>query len=119
MSSAWVLTASAVVLTAGYILWTVQRVYLGPEYKGQHGDHLHDLELREWIIAVPLVLGAIWFGIYPQSLLKYMQPSVDAEVEQLADWAKRNGPAPIGPAKAAVADSVIEPIAPPVATVGK
>ena len=35
-----VISASVVILTAGYILWTLQRVYLGPEYKGPHGDHL-------------------------------------------------------------------------------
>ncbi len=33
-----VVAASVVILTAGYILWTIQRVYLGPEYKGPHGD---------------------------------------------------------------------------------
>ncbi len=35
--------ASAVILTAAYILWTLQRVYLGPEYKGPHGEHLHPM----------------------------------------------------------------------------
>ena len=39
-----VVAASVVILTAGYILWTIQRVYLGPEYKGPHarGPHAHD-----------------------------------------------------------------------------
>ena len=39
-----VIAASVVILTAGYILWTIQRVYLGPEYKGPHADvdHAHD-----------------------------------------------------------------------------
>ena len=27
--------AGVVILTAGYILWTIQRVYLGPEYKAR------------------------------------------------------------------------------------
>ena len=35
-----VVAASVVILTAGYILWTIQRVYLGPEYKGPHGEAL-------------------------------------------------------------------------------
>ncbi|MGH7135377.1 MAG: complex I subunit 4 family protein, partial [Pirellulales bacterium] len=35
-----VISAATVILTAGYILWTLQRVYLGAEYKGPHGDHI-------------------------------------------------------------------------------
>ena len=35
-----VVAASVVILTAGYILWTIQRVYLGPEYKGPHAEAL-------------------------------------------------------------------------------
>ena len=54
-----VLSASVVILTAGYILWTLQRVYLGPEYKGPHGDHLTPMNAREMGIAIPLVVLAI------------------------------------------------------------
>ena len=36
-----VISASVVILTAGYILWAMQRVYLGPEYKGPHGEAHH------------------------------------------------------------------------------
>ena len=35
-----IVAAAVVILTAGYILWTIQRVYLGPEYKGPHADAL-------------------------------------------------------------------------------
>jgi NADH-quinone oxidoreductase subunit M len=35
-----IIAASGVILTAGYILWTIQRVYFGPEYKGPHGEAL-------------------------------------------------------------------------------
>ncbi len=36
-----IIAASGVILTAGYILWAIQRVYLGAEYKGPHreGDY--------------------------------------------------------------------------------
>ncbi len=81
-----VISASVVILTAGYILWAIQRVYLGPEYKGPHGDALKPITMRELAIAVPLMVGAIVFGIYPDGLLRYMQPSVDRQVDQLAAW---------------------------------
>jgi NADH-quinone oxidoreductase subunit M len=81
-----IISAGTVILTAGYILWTVQRVYLGPQYKGPHGDHLHEMTLREKCIAIPLVVCTIIFGIYPQAAFSYMSPSVNASVKQLMDW---------------------------------
>jgi NADH-quinone oxidoreductase subunit M len=81
-----VLSASVVVLTAGYILWTLQRVYLGPEYKGPHPEALVPMTAREIGIAAPLVVFAILFGIFPRLLLDYMTPTVDQTVQQLAAW---------------------------------
>jgi NADH-quinone oxidoreductase subunit M len=88
-----VLSASVVILTAGYILWAVQRVYLGAEYKGPHPEALVPITSREFSIAIPLVVLAILFGVYPDSVLRYMQPSVDQTVEQLAEWTSVNEPA--------------------------
>ena len=45
-----VVAASVVILTAGYILWTIQRVYLGPEYKGPHAEALTPATPREMAI---------------------------------------------------------------------
>ncbi len=80
-----VISAAVVILTAGYILWTIQRVYLGAEYKGPHGDALTPISMRELAIAVPLLVLAVVFGVYPNCVLRYMQPSVDRQVEQLAE----------------------------------
>lgn len=85
-----VCSASVVILTAGYILWTLQRVYLGPEYKGPHGDHLHDITPRELAIAAPLLALAIVFGVYPRALFDYMRPTVEATVGDLAAWTERH-----------------------------
>ena len=83
-----VVAASVVILTAGYILWTLQRVYLGPEYKGPHADALKPMTAREIGIAVPLVVFAILFGVYPQAVFNYMAPTVDQTIEQLAEWTR-------------------------------
>ena len=88
-----VISAAVVILTAGYILWAIQRVYLGAEYKGPHPEALTPITPRELAIAVPLLAFAIYFGVNPNALLKYMQPSVDQTVVELAEWTKANEPA--------------------------
>jgi NADH-quinone oxidoreductase subunit M len=87
-----VISAAVVILTAGYILWALQRVYLGPEYKGPHGEALTPITFREFAIAAPLLALAIFFGVNPQALLNYMAPSVNQTVEELADWTRTNEP---------------------------
>ena len=99
-----VISAAVVILTAGYILWAIQRVYLGPSYKGPHPEALTPMTLREFSIAAPLLALAIYFGVNPNALLKYMQPSVDKTVVELTDWTKKNEPAPV--AKPATADAI-------------
>ena len=88
-----VISAAVVILTAGYILWAIQRVYLGAEYKGPHREALTPITPREFSIAAPLLAFAIFFGVYPKALLNYMQPSVDKTVVELADWTQANEPA--------------------------
>jgi NADH-quinone oxidoreductase subunit M len=76
-----ILAALTVVLTAAYILWTLQRVYLGvnPAYK----DYT-DINLRELITIVPLVILAVLLGVLPFLLLNMMEPHVSALVNALA-----------------------------------
>jgi NADH-quinone oxidoreductase subunit M len=89
-----VISASVVIITAAYILWTLQRVYLGPEYKGPHGDHLYPITRRELAIAAPLLALAILLGVYPQAVFRYMTPSVDRTVDDLAAWTRIDEQAP-------------------------
>ncbi|MCX7012974.1 MAG: NADH-quinone oxidoreductase subunit M [Candidatus Sumerlaeota bacterium] len=64
-----------IVLGAGYILWAVQRVYLGPlkeEYKG-----FPDVSWVEAFTLVPLAVGCIVFGVYPKLMLDVFAPTTD------------------------------------------
>ncbi len=83
-----IVSASVVILTAGYILWTIQRVYLGPEYKGPHGDALTPMTSREIAIIAPLLVFAVLLGVYPSALLDYTTPTVAATVDDLTAWTK-------------------------------
>jgi len=72
----------ATVLTAGYLLWTWQRVFLGVN---PNTAAYPDLSLREGLILLPFVLLAIALGVLPQTLLLgWMEPSVTGLVENLA-----------------------------------
>lgn len=72
-----IIAASGVILTAGYILWTIQRVYLGPEYKGPHPEALVPINDREKAIAWTLAILAVVLGIFPyHTVFAYMEPSV-------------------------------------------
>jgi NADH-quinone oxidoreductase subunit M len=72
----------ATVLTAGYLLWTWQRVFLGTNPKT---SAYPDLSLREAIILIAFVVFAIALGVFPQFLLlSWVEPSVTGLVESLA-----------------------------------
>jgi len=80
-----VLAAAAVVLTAGYILWTIQRVFLG---RNEAWKGLPDLSPREIGISAPLVVLTVLMGVFPQALiLSWMSPSVDRMVAGVASGA--------------------------------
>jgi NADH-quinone oxidoreductase subunit M len=77
-----VVAAAAVILTAGYILWTIQRVFLG---RNEHYRGLPDLTAREWTISVPLVVLTVALGVFPQTLVfSWMSPSVQQMVNAIA-----------------------------------
>ncbi len=82
-----VLAAATVVLTAAYILWTIQRVFLGvnPAYK-----NYPDINVRELVTVLPLVILSVALGILPgQLLLNWMEPSVTNLIDTLANVAGR------------------------------
>jgi len=68
-----------IVLTAGYILWAMQRVYMGklkPEYA-----NFPDLTVREYAMLVPLAIGCILFGVYPKLMLDVFTPATEVFVK--------------------------------------
>jgi NADH-quinone oxidoreductase subunit M len=70
-----------VVLTAGYILWCVQRVFLGeakPEY-----ESFSDANAREIFTLAPLAVLCIVLGIYPTIALRVFDGTMGALIRQL------------------------------------
>jgi NADH-quinone oxidoreductase subunit M len=77
-----VLAALTVVITAAYILWTLQRVFMGenPQYR-----NYSDINVREIVCITPLVVLSVALGVLPgYLLLNWMEPSLTGLVETLA-----------------------------------
>ncbi len=72
-------SAFGIVLTAGYMLWTLQRVFLGTLPEKWNG--LTDINTRELISLVPLAVIVIFLGIYPMPIINLMNTSANALVE--------------------------------------
>jgi NADH-quinone oxidoreductase subunit M len=82
-----VIAASVVILTAGYILWCIQRVYLGAEYLGPHEEELTPCTTREKTIGCILLSLAILFGVFPyQTVIRFMEKTIEQQVQDLSDW---------------------------------
>lgn len=71
-----------VVLAAAYLLWLYQRVMLG-EVKDDEIAGLKDLNLREAMTLIPLVIMAIVMGIYPKPFLEMIEEPVNAIIERV------------------------------------
>ncbi len=71
-----ILAAFGVILTAGYILWLIRRVYLGRERE----EYLSfpDASARETFILVPMAILCIALGIFPmQTVFNYTNGTLD------------------------------------------
>lgn len=69
-----IVAASAIVLTAGYLLWTLQRVWLGQADEKYLG--LAEINARELATLVPLAVIVLALGVYPHAVLDLINVSL-------------------------------------------
>jgi NADH-quinone oxidoreductase subunit M len=65
-----------VILTAAYMLWTVQRVFLGPE-KPEYKD-FPEIDSREMLVLTPLTVMAVLLGVLPVFVFAFTNTTVAA-----------------------------------------
>ena len=76
------IAAVGVIMAAVYILYMFQKMFLGPEGSiveevRKHGHALRDLNWREIVTAVPLLVFIFWIGLYPKPFFELMAPAVE------------------------------------------
>jgi NADH-quinone oxidoreductase subunit M len=64
------------------MLWLYQRMFFGT-IDNPKNEKLIDLSTREWIYMTPLVILALWIGVYPKPFLSYIERPVNAVVRQV------------------------------------
>ena len=68
--------ASGIVLGAAYMLWLYQRTMFG-KIENPKNEKLADLNWREFATYAPLLVLAVWIGIYPAPFIRRLDTSVN------------------------------------------
>ena len=77
-----VIAATGIILAAAYMLWMYQRVMFGELTKPEN-KILKDLSGREILVLSSVTLFIFWIGIYPQTFLSRMEPTVKNYLTQV------------------------------------
>jgi NADH-quinone oxidoreductase subunit M len=88
-----ILAATGVIFAAVYMLWMFQRVMFGT-LDNPKNQELSDLNLREILVLLPIVVFIVWIGVYPRPFLKRMEKSVSHVLTQSKPMAASQTPAP-------------------------
>ncbi len=79
---------SGVVLGAVYMLWMFKRVFFGE--KGELCKDTHhpiaDLNLREILVMIPLIIMVFWMGLFPNQFMAYSSASIDHLVKNRTNY---------------------------------
>jgi NADH-quinone oxidoreductase subunit M len=78
--AAW--AVGGIVLGAAYMLWLYQRTMFGA-IDNPKNQELKDLNWREVMTLVPLVVWAFWIGLYPKPFFSVLEKPVQAIVERV------------------------------------
>ncbi|MCX6166031.1 MAG: NADH-quinone oxidoreductase subunit M [Ignavibacteriae bacterium] len=71
-----ILSSTAVILSAVYLLWLFQRVMLGPIENEKNRD-VKDISKLELSYMLPILLFIVWIGVQPNTFLKISENSVN------------------------------------------
>lgn len=74
-----IISVSGIVITAGYTLYMIERVLLGP-FNAKWQD-IYEINKRELFTLVPLMLIIVLIGVYPLSILRFQELAINLLVQ--------------------------------------
>jgi NADH-quinone oxidoreductase subunit M len=83
--AAW--AVPGVILAAAYLLWLYQRVFFGTVTNPKN-EKLPDLTAREIATFVPLIIMALWIGLYPKPFFQILEQPVTQISRSVQEGAK-------------------------------
>jgi len=83
--AAW--AVPGVILAAAYLLWLYQRVFFGT-VSNLKNEKLHDMTPREIATFVPLIIMALWIGLYPKPFFQILEQPVTQIARTVHEGAK-------------------------------
>lgn len=88
LNSWWyvVFAATGVIFAAVYLLWMYQRVVFGEVKNSALKEQLTDLNQREMIVLIPILIFIVWIGVYPSTFLNMTQISVESVLRQISEY---------------------------------
>lgn len=85
-----IVSTTAVILAAVYLLWMFQRVMLGP-IDNEENKNLPDLTKRELFSFLPIIVFIVWIGVHPNTFLSKSQASVNKIINNFHRAEKQMG----------------------------
>ncbi|MBL1217713.1 MAG: NADH-quinone oxidoreductase subunit M [Planctomycetes bacterium] len=80
-----IIAATGVVLTAGYVLWMFQRVYMGPAKPEYSYSGRESVQPREYFVMAVLAVFAILLGVFPSIVFSLTDATFGAAYAGLGD----------------------------------
>ena len=74
--------ATAIIIGGAYSLWLFNWIAFG-NLKTQYLNTFSDLNFREFLIFIPLIINIILVGLYPEIFLSLLHSAVSNLIEQL------------------------------------
>ncbi|MEP1097524.1 MAG: NADH-quinone oxidoreductase subunit M [Cyclobacteriaceae bacterium] len=83
-----VLTTVGIAVSAGYFLWTIQRMFFGKYFVREKSwePNMVDLTPREKFMLIPLAILVLVLGVYPNIILDYSSETINFFIQHVSNF---------------------------------